>query len=92
MVRVVLGVLDGNIPEEMAVRPYDVIRPGPHLLSLMGVVIASFNKLGFFSMSLIPSLTFLSVLVTNDFLEDMISVLDLLYPVYYKTKVIVPAI
>ena len=33
MVRVVPGVLDGDIPEDTAVRPQDVIRPEPHLLS-----------------------------------------------------------
>ena len=39
-------------------------------------------------MSVVPSLIILFVVVTNEFLEDMISVLDLLYPVYYKIKVI----
>ena len=34
MVRVVPGVPDGDITEETVVRPYDLIRPGPHLLSL----------------------------------------------------------
>ena len=33
-----------------------------------------------------------SVLVTNEFLEDIISVIDILYPIYYKTKVILPSI
>ena len=34
MVRVLPRVPDGDIPEETAVRPQDVIRPGPHLPSL----------------------------------------------------------
>ena len=58
----------------------------------MGVVMASFVTLGFVPISLIPSWEILSVVVTNDFLEDMILVLGLLYPVYYKNKVILPAI
>ena len=49
---------------------------------------AYITTLGFVPMSVFPSLTILSVVVTNDFLEDMISVLDLIYPVYYKIKVI----
>ena len=48
----------------------------------------SFAKLGFVPMSVIPSLTICPVVVTNDFLVNMISVLDLLHPVYYKIKVI----
>ena len=31
-----------------------------------------------------------SVVLTNSFLEDMILVLDLLYPVLYKSKIILP--
>ena len=53
---------------------------------------AYFTTLGFVIMSLFPSLTIFSLVVTNDFLEDMISVLDFLYPVNYKTKVILPTI
>ena len=53
---------------------------------------ASFTTLCVFPMSLIPSLTIFSVVLTNDFLGEMILVIDLLYPVYYKTKLIVPAI
>ena len=49
---------------------------------------ASFTKSGFVPMSLILSLKILLLVVTNAFLEDMISVLDLLYAVYYKSKVI----
>ena len=49
---------------------------------------ASFTTLGFFHMSLIPSLKKKSVVVTNAVLEYMILVLGLLYPVYYKIKVI----
>ena len=55
-------------------------------------VMASLTMLGFVPMSLIISLKIISVVVTNDFLEDMILVLDLLYPFYYKTKVILPEI
>ena len=60
------------------------------LFFAMGGVMDSPTTLGSVPMSLIPSLKLLSVVVTNAFLEDMISVLDLLYPGYYKTKVIVP--
>ena len=52
------------------------------LFFAMGGVVASFTTLGFVPMSVFPSLKILSVIVTNDFLEGMISVLDLLYPVY----------
>ena len=38
-----------------------------------------FTTLSFVLVSLIPSLKILSVVLTNAFLEDMISVLDLLY-------------
>ena len=62
------------------------------LFFYMGGVMAYFTTLGFVPMSLIPSLAILSVVVTNNFLEDMISLIDLLYPVNYKTKVIVLAI
>ena len=62
------------------------------LFFIMGGVMASFTTLGFVPISLIYSLTIFSIVVTNDFLEDMIPVLDLLYLVYYKTKIIVPAI
>ena len=55
----------------------------------IGGVMDSFTTLGFVPMSVFPSLTILYVVVTNDFLEDMISVLDLLYPVYNKIKVII---
>ena len=58
----------------------------------MGGVMASFTILCFVLVSLIPSLIFFSLVVTNDFLEDMISVLDLFYPIYYKIKAILPAI
>ena len=51
---------------------------------------ASFTKLGFVSISLTPSLNTFYVVVTNGFLEDMILVLDILYLVCYKTKVILP--
>ena len=50
------------------------------------------RHISFFSVSFIPSLKISSVVVTIDFLEEMISVLALLYPVYQKTKVILPAI
>ena len=62
------------------------------LFFAMGGVMASFTTLGFVPMSLFPSLKFLSVEVTNEFLEDTILVLDLLYPFYYKTKLILPEI
>ena len=55
----------------------------------IGGVMTYFNILCFVPMSLIPYLTIFSIVVTNDFLEDMISVLDLFYPVYHKTKVII---
>ena len=42
----------------------------------------------FFFMSLTHSLAIFSVVVTNGFLEDIILVLDILYPVCHKTKVI----
>ena len=58
----------------------------------MEVVMASFTTLGFFLTSLFPFLKILSLVVTNAFLEEMILVLDLIYPVYYKTKIILPAI
>ena len=48
-----------------------------------------FTTLGFVSMSLISFLTILPVVVTNGFLEDTILVIDILYPVFYKAKVIV---
>ena len=34
MVHVVSGVLDGYVPEQTAVCPKNVIRPGPHLPAL----------------------------------------------------------
>ena len=53
----------------------------------MGVVMDSFTALVFVPVSLsLPMTTFL-VVVTNDFSEDMVTVLDLLYPVNYKIKV-----
>ena len=58
----------------------------------MGGLMASLTTRGFVSMSLIPSLEILSVVVTNDFLEDMILVLGIIYLVYHKTKVILPAV
>ena len=51
-----------------------------------------FTTLGFVLMSLIPSFINLLLVLINEFLEDMISVLDLIYPVYYKTRVILLAI
>ena len=51
-------------------------------------VMDSFTTLWFVPMSVFPSLEILLVVVTNAFLEDMISVIDLLCPVYYKIKVI----
>ena len=81
----------------------------------IGGVMDSFTKLGFFPMSVFPSLTTALVVLTNAFLvsskpplvfitvilglsylfgngslifEEMISVLDILYPVKYKIKVI----
>ena len=48
----------------------------------------SFSTLGSVPMSLILSLKILSVVLNNEFLEHMILVLDILYPVYYKIKVI----
>ena len=54
----------------------------------IGGVMDSFTTLGFFFMSLFPYLTTVSVVVTNAFLEDMISVLNILYPGNYKIKVI----
>ena len=48
------------------------------LLIAMREVMAFLTTLGFVTMSLIPSLTVLLLVVTNDFLEDMILVLDLL--------------
>ena len=59
--------------------------------SMVGVM-DSFTTVLFVLVSLIPSSAIFYLVVTNDFLEDMISVLDFLYPVYYKTKVILPAI
>ena len=58
------------------------------LFFAMVVVMASFTTLVFVAILLIPSLEKISLVVTNAFLEDMISVLDLLYPFYYKIKVI----
>ena len=58
----------------------------------MGVVIDTFTTLGVSHMLLIPSLKFLFVVGSNEFLEDMILVIDIIYPVYYKTKVIVQVI
>ena len=58
----------------------------------MGGVMAYLTTLGFVLISLIYSLTFFSFVVTNEFLEDMILVLDLLYPIYYKTKLILPEV
>ena len=55
-------------------------------------VMAYLTISGFVLVSLISSLGFLSLVVTSEFLEDMISVLDIIYPVYYKTKVILPEI
>ena len=49
--------------------------------------VASFTTLGYVTMSTIPYLTILSVVVNTEFSEDMISVLDLLYLVNYKIKV-----
>ena len=57
------------------------------LFFAIGGVMYSYTTLGFVPMSVFPSLKILYVVVTNDFLEDMISVLDLLYPVYKKIKV-----
>ena len=52
----------------------------------------SFTTLHFVSVSLIPSLMILYLVVKNDFLKDMISVLDIFYPFYQKIKVIVRSI
>ena len=38
MVRVVLGVLDGDVLEYMAVNPQKVVRPGPHLTLFLDYV------------------------------------------------------
>ena len=62
------------------------------LFFAMGGVMAYFNTLGFVPMTLNNYLKFFPLVVTNDVLEYMISVLDLLYLVYYKTKVIVTGI
>ena len=51
-------------------------------------VMDSFTTLDFVPMSLIPSLKILSVVVTNDFLEETILVLGLLYLVIDKIKAI----
>ena len=52
----------------------------------MGGVMDFFTTLGFVSVSLIPSLTIFYVLVNNGFLEDMILVLVLLYPVLLQIQ------
>ena len=62
------------------------------IIFAMGGVMDSFTTLGFVPISLILSLKILSLVATNEFLEDMILVIDPLYPVYYKTKVIVRVI
>ena len=54
----------------------------------MGGVMDYFKVLGYVPMSVFHSLKNKLVVVTNDFLEDIISVLDRLYPVCYKIKVI----
>ena len=48
---------------------------------VMGGVMASFTALGFSPKLIISSLEILSVVATNDFLEDTALVLDLLFPV-----------
>ena len=57
----------------------------------MGRVMDYLTPLGF-SHAINPLFDKFSVVVTNDFLEDMIFMLDLIYLYYYKTKVILPAI
>ena len=56
----------------------------------MGGVMAPFSILGFVSMSIIYFLTIMYEVVTNVFLEDIILVLDIIHPVCYKAKVILP--
>ena len=60
------------------------------LFFAMGLVIASLAILGFVYVSLIPSLTIFSVVVTNGFLEDMVLMPDFIFQVFYKSKVILP--
>ena len=60
------------------------------LFVAMGWLLTYFTILGLVSMSLIPSLGLFSIVETNGFLGDMILMLDFLYTVCYKTKLILP--
>ena len=61
---------------------FSVLLTGLILFFTMEVVMDSLTTSGFVLVSLIPYFIILSLVVTNEFLEDMILVLDLLYPVY----------